>query len=89
MPKLILLVAIALAPVAATADDEAGRAACKADAQVLCQGVIPGGGRIVRCLVAHQDKLSDACKQLLERYDPELGPPTATKENPPAPAQPH
>ena len=39
------------------------RAACAADAQKLCAGVQPGGGRIVACLKEHQDSLSDRCKQ--------------------------
>jgi hypothetical protein len=39
------------------------RAACADDAQKLCAGVQPGGGRIVACLKKHQDALSDRCKQ--------------------------
>src|SRR5882762_6512898 len=39
------------------------RAACAEDAQKLCAGVQPGGGRIVACLKEHRDSLSDRCKQ--------------------------
>jgi len=39
------------------------RAVCADDAQKLCAGVQPGGGRIVACLREHQDALSDRCKQ--------------------------
>jgi len=39
------------------------RAACAEDAQKLCAGVQPGGGRIVACLKEHKDSLSDRCKQ--------------------------
>jgi len=39
------------------------RAACAEDAQKLCAGVQPGGGRIVACLKEHKDSLSDQCKQ--------------------------
>jgi Cysteine rich repeat len=39
------------------------RAACAEDAQKLCAGVQPGGGRIVACLREHKDSLSDRCKQ--------------------------
>src|ERR1019366_10714037 len=39
------------------------RAACADDAQKLCAGVQPGGGRIVACLREHKDSLSDRCKQ--------------------------
>ena len=42
---------------------DALRAACAADAQRLCAGVQPGGGRIVACLKDHKDALSDRCKQ--------------------------
>lgn len=42
---------------------DALRAACTADAQRLCAGVQPGGGRIVACLKDHKDALSDRCKQ--------------------------
>src|SRR5579863_7198939 len=39
------------------------RTACSEDAQKLCAGVQPGGGRIVACLREHKDSLSDQCKQ--------------------------
>ena len=39
------------------------RTACASDAQRLCAGVQPGGGRIVACLKEHKDSLSDQCKQ--------------------------
>jgi Cysteine rich repeat len=42
---------------------DAIRAACAGDAQKLCAGVQPGGGRIVACLKEHKDSLSDRCKQ--------------------------
>ena len=42
---------------------DAIRAACADDAQKLCAGVQPGGGRIVACLKEHKDSLSDRCKQ--------------------------
>lgn len=39
------------------------RDACAGDAQKLCAGVQPGGGRVVACLKEHKDSLSDRCKQ--------------------------
>jgi len=51
----------------ALADDASAlaalRAGCAADAQKLCAGVQPGGGRILACLKEHKDALSDQCKQ--------------------------
>jgi hypothetical protein len=39
--------------------------ACIGDYQRLCPGVLPGGGRIMTCLNAQADKLSQACFQAL------------------------
>lgn len=39
------------------------KAACQEDAQKLCAGVQPGGGRIINCLLQHKDAVSDACRQ--------------------------
>ncbi|MDP9012636.1 MAG: cysteine rich repeat-containing protein [Pseudomonadota bacterium] len=62
---LLLIVCAATAAHPAPADDPlaAIRAACADDAQKLCAGVQPGGGRIVACLKEHKDSLSDRCKQ--------------------------
>ena len=40
----------------------AERRACKADAEKLCKGILPGGGRIAACLKSHENDLSDECK---------------------------
>src|SRR5260370_6932290 len=65
--RVLLLVGAATAAQSALADDPptlaAIRAACAQDAQKLCAGVQPGGGRIVACLKAHKDSLSDRCKE--------------------------
>jgi len=62
---LLLVVCAATAAQSALAQDQlaAIRAACAEDAQKLCAGVQPGGGRIVACLKEHKDSLSDRCKQ--------------------------
>jgi hypothetical protein len=61
---LVLIVCAALAAQSAQANDLAAiQAACADDAQKLCAGVQPGGGRIVACLKEHKDSLSDQCKQ--------------------------
>jgi hypothetical protein len=37
--------------------------ACKDDVDALCQGIKPGGGRIIKCLKAHEEELSPECKE--------------------------
>src|ERR1700724_1414917 len=65
--RVLLVVCAAAVAQSAPADDQstlaAIRAACAEDAQKLCAGVQPGGGRIVACLKEHKDSLSDRCKQ--------------------------
>lgn len=39
------------------------RAACKDDFQKLCKGVMPGGGRVIKCLTEHKDKVSEGCRK--------------------------
>ncbi len=43
------------------------RAACETDVPKVCPGVQPGGGRIIQCLVQHQNEVSEACKQALAK----------------------
>jgi len=65
--RVLFVICAATAAQCALADGQASpdalRAACTADAQRLCAGVQPGGGRIVACLKEHKDSLSDQCKQ--------------------------
>jgi hypothetical protein len=65
MRRLLLLLVVcgAAAPSALAQDPLAAmRTACAGDAQRLCAGVQPGGGRIVACLRAHKDSVSERCK---------------------------
>lgn len=55
---------------AALAQTAAERAACQADAEKLCAGVKPGGGRIVQCLAKQLDKLSPECRKVLQSHMP-------------------
>lgn len=41
---------------------------CAQDAEKLCQGITPGGGRIAACLKSHKDQLSDACKSRIAEF---------------------
>lgn len=49
--------------VAQTSDQ---RGACKADYDKYCAGTTPGGGRIVACLNKQHDKLTNACRKVLD-----------------------
>lgn len=41
------------------------RAACSADIKKLCDGVQPGGGRILQCMRSHQSEISTDCQTAL------------------------
>jgi hypothetical protein len=64
-----LIIVASLAPLAdpALAQDfnAEQRAACKGDYETFCKGTIPGGGRVLACLDKQQDKLSAACKKIV------------------------
>jgi hypothetical protein len=42
-----------------------GRGACKEDVDKFCKWIVPGGGRIIKCLFKNEASLSDACKKTL------------------------
>jgi hypothetical protein len=63
---LALLVAGALAlPHPALAEQP-----CRPEAQKLCHGVQPGGGRIIACLKQHESELSPQCQKLVAQSMP-------------------
>lgn len=46
---------------------------CKADAERLCPGVEPGGGRIVACLKEHKMEVSVGCAKAIQKIKAEMG----------------
>ena len=67
MRLVLLAVVIASSLVTpALAQTAAQRAACQGDFKKLCPGVMPGGGRPLACLSKQKDKLTDACKKVIE-----------------------
>lgn len=61
--RKLSLAAAALA--AALATPALAQGPCAADVQRLCQGIVPGGGRLHACLKSNADRLSPACRQEL------------------------
>jgi hypothetical protein len=62
--SLILLFSSLASPV--MAQTMAQRAACGADAKKYCAGTPLGGGKMLDCLAKQKDKISDACKKVVE-----------------------
>ncbi|WP_246669051.1 cysteine rich repeat-containing protein [Ancylobacter sp. TS-1] len=44
---------------------QALRTACEADIRSVCAGIQPGGGRLLQCIRANPDKISQGCKDAL------------------------
>ena len=75
-PRLVALIIAAAVTIpqmagAQTANQPIGptpeqRAACQADYDKFCVGMIPGEGRIIVCLRRQYDQLSESCKKLLD-----------------------
>ncbi len=45
---------------------------CKGDAERLCPGVQPGGGRIIKCLKAHEMEMSIGCGKTLQKIKAQM-----------------
>jgi hypothetical protein len=63
---IAVLAASLAAPVAAQdAPTPAQREACMPDYQKFCASVLPGGGRILRCLREHSVEIGDRCRMAI------------------------
>jgi hypothetical protein len=72
MAALCVALVLVSLPLAAAAQDflpgeraRAVRMACAPEYQRFCRDVLPGGGRILRCLSRHADLVSQPCFQAL------------------------
>jgi hypothetical protein len=65
---MVLAAVLALGAPFALAQTAAEQAACRADFEKLCAGTKPGGGRVLACLSKQKDKLSDGCRQVVEKH---------------------
>jgi hypothetical protein len=69
----LFLAALAPAGSGALAQEAAAMKYCKADLARLCPGVQPGGGRIKKCLKAHEMELSVGCGKALQALKAKMG----------------
>jgi Cysteine rich repeat len=46
---------------------------CKPDVERLCPGVQMGGGRIIKCLKAHQNEMTVGCAKALRKLKGRMG----------------
>lgn len=68
---LAAIVAFGLLPTAAFAqlvETKERRAACMADALMLCSSVIPNKARIASCLASNMERLSPGCRAQFAKY---------------------
>ena len=61
-------IVLAMTSGAAFAQTMAERMACQGDFGKYCKGVQPGGGRIITCLSKHEDKLTAACRKVVDAH---------------------
>jgi hypothetical protein len=45
---------------------------CKADAERLCAGIQPGGGRLAKCLKAHENEVSIGCGKEIKKLKSQM-----------------
>lgn len=39
---------------------------CRAEVKQLCRGILPGGGRIKKCIEANENKLTPSCRMAVQ-----------------------
>jgi hypothetical protein len=59
---------LALAPVTATAETQEEQQACMNDAFNVCGDAIPDRGRVAACLAHNINRISSACRTVMQRY---------------------
>lgn len=57
----------------ATSGGSGALAACKADAEKICPGVKPGGGRLIGCLKEHENDVTIGCAKELKAIKSKMG----------------
>jgi hypothetical protein len=46
---------------------------CKADAERICPGITPGGGKLAGCLKEHENEVSIGCAKALKAIKAKMG----------------
>src|SRR5262245_7862398 len=67
------LLSLAVISPGSTQAAKAPLALCKADAERICPGVAPGGGKIIACLKQHKDEVSVGCAKALKALKAKRG----------------
>ena len=67
------LLSLAVISPGSTQAAKAPLALCKADAERICPGVAPGGGKIIACLRQHKDEVSVGCAKALKAMKTKMG----------------
>ena len=57
----------------ATGGARGALAACKADAERICPGVTPGGGKLIGCLKQHENDVTIGCAKELKAIKTKMG----------------
>ena len=77
MPRLLTAASLALALLAFAQPihtvNAAGLDSCKADAERICPGITPGGGKLIGCLKEHKDEVSIGCAKTLKGIKEKMG----------------
>jgi hypothetical protein len=71
--SLLSLALASLAGPTQTAKAANPLAYCKADAERLCPGVEPGGGRLIGCLKQHENEVSVGCAKEIKAVKTKMG----------------
>jgi len=67
------LLSLAVISPGSTQAAKAPLALCKADAERICPGVAPGGGKIIACLKRHKNEVSVGCAKALKAMKTKMG----------------
>jgi hypothetical protein len=68
----VLSAALLSPPASTTAAKAQALASCKADAERLCPGEKPGGGKLAKCLKGHENEVSIGCAKELKKVKAEM-----------------